>query len=62
LKAHNSTKDFKKFSAVKNLNMNIKQGEIYGFLIPDKTIQISIDDYVNKKDPVLDYIIGRNSE
>jgi hypothetical protein len=26
--------------------------------IPDKTIEISIDDYVNKKDPVLDYIIG----
>ncbi|AQS11826.1 peptidase family S41 [Clostridium saccharobutylicum] len=25
--------------------------------IPDKTIEISIDDYVNKKDPVLDYIL-----
>jgi bacitracin transport system ATP-binding protein len=32
LKTYNLTKDFKKFSAVKNLNMNIKQGEIYGFL------------------------------
>ncbi|BCZ49230.1 hypothetical protein psyc5s11_52970 [Clostridium gelidum] len=30
--------------------------------MPDKVIEISIDDYVNKKDPVLDYIIGRNSE
>ena len=30
--------------------------------MPDKTIEISIDDYVNKKDPVLDYIIGRHSE
>ena len=28
--------------------------------IPDKTIELSIDDYVNKKDPVLDYIIGEN--
>lgn len=27
--------------------------------IPDKTIEISIDDYVNKKDPVLDYIIEK---
>jgi len=26
--------------------------------VPDKTIEISINDYVNKKDPVLDYIIG----
>lgn len=26
--------------------------------IPDKTIEISIDDYVNKKDPVLDYILN----
>ena len=32
LRTHNLTKDFKKFSAVSNLNMNIKQGEIYGFL------------------------------
>ena len=32
LKTHNLTKDFKKFSAVRNLNMNIKQGDIYGFL------------------------------
>lgn len=32
LKTHNLTKDFKKFSVVKNLNMNIKSGEIYGFL------------------------------
>jgi hypothetical protein len=28
--------------------------------IPNKTIELSIDDYVNKKDPVLDYIIGEN--
>lgn len=28
--------------------------------IPDKTIELSIDDYVNKKDPVLDYILGEN--
>ena len=27
--------------------------------IPDKTSEISIDDYVNKKDPVLDYIIEK---
>lgn len=26
--------------------------------MPDKTIEISIKDYVNKKDPVLDYILG----
>lgn len=32
LRTHNLTKEFKKFSAVNNLNMNIKQGEIYGFL------------------------------
>ncbi|OOM16396.1 ABC transporter ATP-binding protein [Clostridium saccharobutylicum] len=32
LRTYNLTKEFKKFSAVKNLNMNIKQGEIYGFL------------------------------
>lgn len=32
LRTYNLTKDFKGFSAVKNLNMNIKQGEIYGFL------------------------------
>ena len=28
---------------------------------PDKIIEISIDDYVNKKDPVLDYILKYNS-
>ncbi|NRY60803.1 peptidase S41 [Clostridium beijerinckii] len=28
--------------------------------IPDKKIEISIDDYVNKNDPVLEYIIGKN--
>lgn len=28
--------------------------------MPDKVIEISIDDYVNKKDPVLDYIINNN--
>jgi len=27
--------------------------------IPDKTIEISIDDYVNKKDPILDYILKK---
>ena len=27
--------------------------------MPDKVIEISIDDYVNKKDPVLDYVIGK---
>ncbi|WP_160687543.1 ABC transporter ATP-binding protein [Clostridium sp. C2-6-12] len=32
LRTHNLTKEFKKFSAVNNVNMNIKQGEIYGFL------------------------------
>lgn len=32
LKTYNLTKDFKRFQAVKNLNMNIKRGEIYGFL------------------------------
>ena len=32
LRTHNLTKEFKKFSAVSNLNMNIKQGDIYGFL------------------------------
>lgn len=32
LKTHNLTKQFKKFTAVQNLNMNVKQGEIYGFL------------------------------
>ena len=30
--------------------------------IPDKTIEISIDDYVNKNDPVLDYIIGSQNQ
>lgn len=32
LRTYDLSKDFKKFSAVKNLNMNIKQGDIYGFL------------------------------
>lgn len=32
LKTYNLTKEFKNFSAVKNLNMDIKKGEIYGFL------------------------------
>lgn len=32
LRTHKLTKEFKKFSAVSNVNMNIKQGEIYGFL------------------------------
>ena len=32
LKTYKLTKEFKNFSAVKNLNMNIKQGDIYGFL------------------------------
>jgi len=32
LKTYNLTKDFKNFSAVKDLNMNIKPGDIYGFL------------------------------
>ncbi|WP_026886781.1 ABC transporter ATP-binding protein [Clostridium beijerinckii] len=32
LRTHNLNKKFKNFSAIKNLNMNIKQGEIYGFL------------------------------
>ncbi len=32
LKTYNLTKEFKNFSAVKNLNLNIKQGDVYGFL------------------------------
>lgn len=32
LRTYNLTKEFKNFTAVKNLNMNIKRGEIYGFL------------------------------
>lgn len=32
LKTYNLTKEFKNFIAVQNLNMNIKRGEIYGFL------------------------------
>jgi bacitracin transport system ATP-binding protein len=32
LRTHNLTKEFKKFSAVSHVNMNIKQGDIYGFL------------------------------
>lgn len=32
LRTHNLSKEFKKFAAVSNLNMNIKRGEIYGFL------------------------------
>lgn len=32
LKTYNLTKEFKNFSAVKNLNMTINQGDIYGFL------------------------------
>ncbi|MDD6794957.1 MAG: ABC transporter ATP-binding protein [Clostridiaceae bacterium] len=32
LKTYNLTKKFKNFTAVNNLNMNIKQGDIYGFL------------------------------
>ena len=32
LKTYNLTKQFKNFCAVQNLNMNIKRGEIYGFL------------------------------
>lgn len=32
LKTYDLTKEFKKFCAVKNLNMNIKRGDIYGFL------------------------------
>lgn len=30
--------------------------------VPDKVIEISIKDYLNKKDPVLDYILGFNQE
>lgn len=32
LKTYNLTKEFKNFSAVKNLNMTIQKGDIYGFL------------------------------
>lgn len=32
LRTYNLSKNFKNFSAVKNLNMNIKKGDIYGFL------------------------------
>lgn len=32
LKTYNLTKEFKNFSAVKNLNMSIEKGQIYGFL------------------------------
>lgn len=32
LRTHNLSKEFKKFSAVSSVNMNIKQGDIYGFL------------------------------
>lgn len=32
LKTYNLTKEFKNFSAVKNLNLNINKGDIYGFL------------------------------
>lgn len=32
LRTYNLTKEFKNFTAVKNLNINIKRGEIYGFL------------------------------
>lgn len=32
LRTHNLSKEFKRFTAVSNLNMNIKRGEIYGFL------------------------------
>lgn len=32
LKTYNLTKEFKNFSAVKNLNMSIEKGDIYGFL------------------------------
>lgn len=32
LTTYNLTKEFKNFSAVKNLNLNVKKGDIYGFL------------------------------
>ena len=32
LKTYNLTKEFKNFCAVKNLNIHIKKGDIYGFL------------------------------
>lgn len=48
-----------------NSGITIQYSTVYGktsederdSFIPDKTIEISIDDYVNKRDPVLDYII-----
>ncbi|WP_160687546.1 peptidase S41 [Clostridium sp. C2-6-12] len=61
------------YGAVKNFllpnsNLKIQYSTTYAktsnderdSFIPDKTIELSIDDYVNKKDPVLDYIIGEN--
>jgi C-terminal processing protease CtpA/Prc len=61
------------YGAVKNFslpnsNLKIQYSTTYAktsnderdSFIPDKTMELSIDDYVNKKDPVLDYIIGEN--
>lgn len=61
------------YGAVKNFllpnsNLKIQYSTTYAktsddegdSFIPDKTIELSINDYVNKKDPVLDYITGEN--
>jgi C-terminal processing protease CtpA/Prc len=61
------------YGAVKNFslpnsNLKIQYSTTYAktsnderdSFIPDKTMELSIDDYVNKKDPVLDYIVGEN--
>lgn len=59
----------KKFS-LPNSKLNVQYSTKYAktgdderdSFIPDKTIEISIDDYVNKKDPVLNYIIGSSNQ
>lgn len=63
---YGSVKNF----SLPNSKLNVQYSTKYGksgdderdSFIPDKTIEISIDDYVDKKDPVLDYIIGSQNQ
>lgn len=47
-----------KISIQYSTQFNKSSEEDSNTFIPDKTIEISIKDYVNKKDPILDYILG----
>lgn len=48
---------FNKADEIDKSNKEDSMDDNLNTFIPDKTIEISIKDYVNKKDPVLDYIL-----